>query len=107
MDKRNALKLICKSAFVFFFYPFFITLKVASPSSVVNSNKCITVCEERGEIIDSESLLSKGINRASDRSRKKKVKFGGIFRDKFAEKSADFVVISREFMEQTSSKSNR
>lgn len=58
LDKRNALKLICKSAFVFFYYPFFITLKVASPSSVVNSNKCITVCEERGEIIYNELLLS-------------------------------------------------
>ena len=31
------------------------------------------------------------LNRASDRSRAKKVKFCGIFRDKFAEKSADFV----------------
>ena len=29
--------------------------------------------------------------RASDRSERKKVKFRGIFRDKFAEQSADFV----------------
>ena len=36
-----------------------------------------------------------------------KVKFRGIFGDKFAEKSADLAGISREFLGQTSTKSNR
>ena len=36
------------------------------------------------------------INRASDISRKKKAKFRGIFRGKFAEKSANFAGFSRE-----------
>ena len=44
--------------------------------------------------------------RASDRSRKK-VKFRGIFGDKFAEKSADFAGISRKFSGQTSPKSSQ
>ena len=44
------------------------------------------------------------IVRALDRS---KVKFRGIFRDKFVEKSADFAGISQEFWGQTSPKSNR
>ena len=39
--------------------------------------------------------------------RRKKVKFRGIFGDKIAEKSADFVGISREFSGQTWPESNR
>ena len=35
-----------------------------------------------------------------------KVKFYGIFRDKFAEKLANFAVILLEFLGQTSPKSN-
>ena len=40
-------------------------------------------------------------------SRGKKVKFRGIFSDKFAEKSADFAGIWPEFSSRTSLKSNR
>ena len=43
--------------------------------------------------------------RASGRSRKK-VKFRGILRDKFAEKTADFVGISREFLRPVSLKND-
>ena len=39
----------------------------------------------------SEPLSTICIFRASDRSREKKVKFRGIFRDRFTEKLADFV----------------
>ena len=38
--------------------------------------------------------------------REKKVKFRGIFRDKFAEKMADFVGISREFSRPVSLKND-
>ena len=41
------------------------------------------------------------INRASDISRKKKPKFSGIFRDKFAEKSADFAGEKSKFAEKS------
>ena len=44
------------------------------------------------------------ISRASDNSREKKNKFRGIFGDKFAEKTADFAGISREFSGQISRK---
>ena len=44
--------------------------------------------------------------RVSDRSRKKD-KFCGIFRDKFAEKSVDFAGISRGYSGQTLPKNNR
>ena len=44
--------------------------------------------------------------RASDRSRKKKSNFVGFLEPKFAEKLADFVGILREFLGQTSPKSN-
>ena len=40
--------------------------------------------------------MGRTIHRASDISRKKKVKFRGIFRCKFAEKSANFAGFSRE-----------
>ena len=40
--------------------------------------------------------LCPDINKASDISRKKKEKFRGIFRRKFAEKLADFTGFSRE-----------
>ena len=43
--------------------------------------------------------------RASGRSRKK-VKFRGIFRDKFAEKTVDFAGISREFSRPVSLKND-
>jgi len=39
--------------------------------------------------------------------RGKKVKFSGMFRDKYAEKTADFAGISREFSRPISLKSNR
>ena len=41
------------------------------------------------------------IIRASDISRKKKAKFCGIFRGKFAEKSADFAGKKSKFAEQS------
>ena len=47
------------------------------------------------------------LNRASDSSQKKKVKFRGIFGDKIAEKLTDFVGISWEFSGQTWLESNR
>ena len=45
-------------------------------------------------------------NRVSDRSRKKD-KFCGIFRDKFAEKSVDFAGISPGYSGKTLPKNNR
>ena len=44
--------------------------------------------------------------RASGMSQKKKVKFCGIFMDKFAEKMADFARISREFARPVSLKND-
>ena len=43
-----------------------------------------------------QALMQSSSARASDISREKKAKFRGIFRGKFAEKSADFAGFSRE-----------
>ena len=50
--------------------------------------------------------FSTNLVRASGRSRKKKVKFRGIFRDKFAGKTADFAGISQEFSRPVSLKND-
>ena len=65
------------------------------PNAFLEDKKKTTAC-----------LTESTLGRASDISRKKKAKFRGIFRGKFAEKSADFAGFSRE-KSQNSQKNRR